>query len=105
MYDLLRKIHYEERLKLKNINRLLPIINNYTDWRSEVISWYNKWTEGLYKKQLFLYGDTQIILNNIEEIMSKLNKFFIILFKLIANFYRTVFTNCIQSYSQIQFFA
>ena len=71
-YALLRKIHYTERIKLKKTNKLIPIEDKFSDWRSEVVRWYNKWTEGPHK-QLFLYGDTQVILAFILQLMGNIN--------------------------------
>ena len=36
-YGLFRKIHYQERIKLKNTKQLIPINEKFSDWRSEVV--------------------------------------------------------------------
>ena len=38
-YKLLRKIHYQEKVKLKNLTKLNPINDEYDDWRSEIVEW------------------------------------------------------------------
>ena len=62
-YGLLRKIHYQKRIKYKNTKQLLPIKKKLSDLRSEVIRWFNKWTERPSRKFLLIYGDPQVILN------------------------------------------
>ena len=60
-YKLLRKIHYQVKAKHRDSNTLKYIDNVYTDWRSEIVNWYNKWvTEGYstLRKHLFVYGDS-----------------------------------------------
>ena len=71
-YGLIWKIHYQERIKLKNTNQLKPIEDKFSDWRSEVGRWYNKWTKGPHK-QLFIYGDSQVILSFILQLMGNFN--------------------------------
>ena len=66
-YGLLRKIHYQERIKLKNTNQLIPI----EDKISEVVQSYNKWTERPHKK-LFIFGDSQVILAFILQLMGNI---------------------------------
>ena len=59
-YKLLRKIHYQEKVKLRNMTKLNLIKDEYDDWRSEIVQWYNKWvTDGYstHRKQLYLYGE------------------------------------------------
>ena len=69
------KIHYYERIKLKNTKQLSPFKEKFSDWRSEVIHWYNKWTEGP-NKQLFIYGDPQVIFDYIKQIMGNIFRFY-----------------------------
>ena len=40
-YKLLRKIHYQVKAKHRDSNTLKYINNVYTDWRSEILNWYN----------------------------------------------------------------
>ena len=51
---------------------VIPIEDKFSDWRSEVVRWYNKWTEGP-NKQLFIYEDTQVILTFILQLMGNIN--------------------------------
>ena len=48
---------------MKNLGKLHEYNKNeYNDWRSDVIQWYNKWViEGYstHKKHLYLYGDLE----------------------------------------------
>ena len=71
-YGLLRKIHYQERIKDKNTNQLIPIKDKISYWRSEVVRLYNKWAEGPHK-HLFIYGDSQVILIFIMKLMGNIN--------------------------------
>ena len=82
---LLRKIHYQERIKLKNTKPLLPIYNKFSDWRSEVVRCYNKWTEEP-NKQLFINGDSQVILTLILKLMGNFNKVITFLYKYLIYF-------------------
>ena len=71
-YGLLRKIHQQERIKLKNTKQLEPIKDKFSYCRSRVVRWYNKWTEGSHK-QLFIYEDSQVISAFILKLMGKIN--------------------------------
>ena len=75
-YTYLRKIHYQEKNKLKNLNKLSLIDNKFDDWQSEIVQWYNKWvTEGYstYLKHLYLYGESYLKFKEfIKEIMGNL---------------------------------
>ena len=56
-YKLLRKIHYQEKIKLKNLTKFNLINDEYDDWRSEIVEWYNKWVNDGYsshRKKLYL---------------------------------------------------
>jgi len=59
-YKLLRKIHYQEKVKLRTLTKLNLIDVEYDDWRSEIVQWYNKWVTHGYstqRKHLYLYGE------------------------------------------------
>ena len=104
-YRLLRKIHYDERLKLKNLVKLLPFIkNDYNDWRGDFIRWYNKWvTEGYspYQKHLFLYGEQGISFVN--QIMGNYLCLFNSMYNKILSFKnRFVFRTSVQGDTKIQ---
>ena len=61
IYTFLPKIHYQEKTKLKNLNKFSLIDDKYDDWQSEIVQWYNKWvTEGYstYFKHLYLQGES-----------------------------------------------
>ena len=38
-YTYLRKIHYQEKNKLKNLNKLCLIDDKFDDWQSEIVQW------------------------------------------------------------------
>ena len=75
-YTFLRKIHYQEKNKLKNLNKLSLIDDKYDDWQSEIVQWYNKWvTEGysMHLIYLYLHGESYFKLKEfIKQIMSNL---------------------------------
>ena len=50
-YKLLCKIYYQEKVKLRNLTKLNLIKDEYDDWRSEVVQWYNKWVTDGYSTQ------------------------------------------------------
>ena len=78
-YKLLRKIHYQEKVKLKNLTKLNPINDEYDDWRSEIVEWYNKWVNDGYsshRKHLYLYGESYTEMKAfIKQIMGNLLSF------------------------------
>ena len=51
---------------------VIPIEDKLSYWRSEVVRWFNKWTEGPHK-QLLMYWCTQVILSFILQLIGYIN--------------------------------
>ena len=51
---------------------VIPFEDKFSDWRSQVVRWYNKWTEGRHE-QLFIYWGTKVILSFILQLMGIIN--------------------------------